>query len=140
MQNWKVPLTSSLSLRLLAEMFLLLLYLGNNWHLIMIYVSSVYMFSYWFRDVLAFPYLTHWIHLLTNCTTNPEGYVASFASKMYNFFSIWGNISCILFSPKDVAGSYKLGSTIHLFIWVISICFNYKISARASSLFVLKLS
>jgi hypothetical protein len=79
------------------------------------------------------------MHLLTKCTTNPEGEVASSASKMYNFFSIWGNLSYIFFYPKDVAYNCMLVLTIHLFIWIISSWFICWMIIMASSFLVLEL-
>jgi hypothetical protein len=102
-------------------------------------MSCIHMFYHLFPYVLAFPYLTHWMHLLTNCTTNPEGAVASFASKMYNLFSIWGNLSCIFFAPKYVSCNSMLGLSIHFFIWIRSIWFIYWMIVMASSFLVLEL-
>jgi hypothetical protein len=102
-------------------------------------ISSMYMLSYLFPDVLSFPYSTHWMHLLNNCTTNLEGSVASFASKMYSFFSTRGNLSCIFSAAKDVTCNYKLRFIIHLFIWIRSIFFICRMVVMASSLLVLEL-
>ena len=88
---------------------------------------------------VAFLYSTYWMHLLTICNTNPEGAVASFASKMYNLFSIWGNHSCIFFAPKYVSYNSMLGLSIHFFIWIRSIWFIYWMIVMASSFLVLEL-
>ena len=79
------------------------------------------------------------MHMLTKCTTNPEGEVTSSASKMYNFFSIWGNLSYIFFYPKDVAYNCMLVLTIHLFIWIRSSWFICWMIVMASSFLVLEL-
>jgi hypothetical protein len=99
----------------------------------------MYRLSHLFPDVLAFPCSTHWMHLLTNCTTNPKVLLFHLPRKCTTSFLYEATYPVFSFASKDVACSCKLGFTIHLLIWIRSICFNCWMVIRASSMLVLEL-